>query len=144
MGHWVDFGVARGTAAKSWCQFVMGQPSMPLPVLPPLPLGPPHELQTHGRSSWCRPRARRAGVRPGTTLGEPHRSQPTWSNDLLAELSSYEEDALLRIANGDSGEHDVEEAAVSRLQLLALVEQRGVSLGLTLSGVRKVARLRRS
>ena len=63
---------------------------------------------------------------------------------MSAELSPHEEDTLLRIADGDSGEHDVEEAAVSRLQSLALVEQRGVSLGLTLSSVRKVARLRRS
>ena len=60
------------------------------------------------------------------------------------ELSPDEEDALLRIANGNGEEDDVEEAAVSRLQSLALVEQRGVSLGLTLSGVRQVARLRRS
>ena len=58
------------------------------------------------------------------------------------ELSPDEEDTLLRIADGNGEEHDVEEAAVSRLQSLALVEQRGVSLGLTLNGVRKVARLR--
>ena len=51
---------------------------------------------------------------------------------------------MLRIADGGSGEHDIEEAAVSRLQTLELVEQRGVSLGLTLRGVQKVARLRRS
>ena len=60
------------------------------------------------------------------------------------ELSPDEEDTLLRIADGKGEEHDVEEAAVSRLQSLALVEQRGVSLGLTLNGVRKVARLRQS
>lgn len=47
-------------------------------------------------------------------------------------------------ADGESSEHDVEEADVSRLQSLELVEQRGVSLGLTLRGVQKVARLRRS
>ena len=63
---------------------------------------------------------------------------------MTAELSSQEETTLLRIADGDSGEHDVEEADVSRLQSLELVEQRGVSLGLTLRGVQKVARLRRS
>jgi hypothetical protein len=57
-------------------------------------------------------------------------------------LSLQEETTLLRIADG-SDEHDVEEAAVSRLQALELVEQRGVSLGLTLRGVQKVARLRR-
>ena len=50
---------------------------------------------------------------------------------------------MLRIADG-SGEQDIEEAAVSRLQTLELVEQRGMSLGLTLRGVQKVARLRRS
>jgi len=60
------------------------------------------------------------------------------------ELSPDEEDTLLRIADGNGEEHDVEEAAVSRLQSLALVEQRGISLGLTLNGVRKVARLRQS
>jgi hypothetical protein len=63
---------------------------------------------------------------------------------LTAELSPQEETTLLRIADGDSGELDVEEADVSRLQTLELVEQRGVSLGLTLRGVQKVARLRRS
>jgi hypothetical protein len=60
------------------------------------------------------------------------------------ELTRDEEYALLRIANRDCEEDDVEEVAVSRLQSLALVEQRGASFGLTLSGVRKVARLRLS
>ena len=63
---------------------------------------------------------------------------------MSTELSPDEEDTLLRIADGNGEEHDVEEAAVSRLQSLALVEQRGISLGLTLNGVRKVARLRQS
>ena len=63
---------------------------------------------------------------------------------MTADLSPQEETTLLRIADGDSGEPDVEEADVSRLQSLELVEQRGVSLGLTLRGVQKVARLRRS
>jgi hypothetical protein len=58
------------------------------------------------------------------------------------ELTPHEENSLLRIADGDGAHDDVEEAAVSRLQSLALVEQRGVSLGLTLQGVRKVAQLR--
>jgi hypothetical protein len=61
-----------------------------------------------------------------------------------AQLSPEDEHTLLRIANGDGENHDVEETAVSRLQSLALVEQRGVSFGLTLRGVRHVARLRRS
>ena len=60
------------------------------------------------------------------------------------ELTPHEEHSLLRIADGNDAQHDVEEAAVSRLQRLALVEQRGVSLGLTLMGVRKVAQLKRS
>jgi hypothetical protein len=47
------------------------------------------------------------------------------------ELTPHEESSLLRIADGDDAQHDVAEAAVSRLQSLALVEQRGVSLGLT-------------
>jgi hypothetical protein len=49
-----------------------------------------------------------------------------------------------RVADGADALDDVEEAAVSRLQSLELVEQRGVSFGLTLIGVRKVAQLKRS
>jgi hypothetical protein len=60
------------------------------------------------------------------------------------ELTPHEENSLLRIADGADAQDDVEEAAVSRLQSLALVEQRGMSLGLTLIGVRKVAQLKRS
>ena len=60
------------------------------------------------------------------------------------ELTPNEENSLLRIADGDGVEHDVEEVAVSRVQSLALVEQRGMSLGLTLRGMRKVAQLRLS
>jgi hypothetical protein len=60
------------------------------------------------------------------------------------ELTPHEETSLLRIADGAESQHDVEEAAVSRLQSLALVEQRGVSFGLTLMGVRKVAQLKHS
>jgi hypothetical protein len=60
------------------------------------------------------------------------------------ELTPHEETSLLRIADGAERQHDVEEAAVSRLQSLALVEQRGVSFGLTLMGVRKVAQLKHS
>ena len=50
---------------------------------------------------------------------------------MSAELSPQEEDTLLRIADGDGDDHDVEEAVVSRLQSLALVEQRGLAMGLT-------------
>jgi len=60
------------------------------------------------------------------------------------ELTPHEETSLLRIADGADAQDDVEEAAVSRLQSLALVEQRGVSFGLTLMGVRKVAQLKHS
>ena len=60
------------------------------------------------------------------------------------ELTPHEENSLLRIADGADDYDDVEEAAVSRLQLLALVEQRGFSFGLTLMGVRKVAQLKHS
>jgi hypothetical protein len=60
------------------------------------------------------------------------------------ELTPHEENSLLRIADGADAKDDVEEAAVSRLQSLLLVEQRGMSFGLTLIGVRKVAQLKRS
>jgi hypothetical protein len=60
------------------------------------------------------------------------------------ELTPHEENSLLQIADGADAQHDVEEAAVSRLQSLSLVEQRGMSFGLTLIGVRKVAQLKRS
>jgi hypothetical protein len=60
------------------------------------------------------------------------------------ELTPHEENSLLRIAHGADAQDDVEEAAVSRLQSLSLVEQRGMSFGLTLIGVRKVAQLKRS
>ena len=75
-------------------------------------------------------------------LGDPLASL-TGAMKMSAELTPQEENALLRIADGNSSaDHDVEEADVSRLQSLELVEQRGVSLGLTLRGVQKVARLR--
>ena len=75
-------------------------------------------------------------------IGDPLASL-TGAMKMSAELTPQEENALLRIADGNSSaDHDVEEADVSRLQSLELVEQRGVSLGLTLRGVQKVARLR--
>jgi hypothetical protein len=60
------------------------------------------------------------------------------------ELTPHEENSLLRIADGADAQDDVEEAAVSRLQSLSLVEQRGMSFGRTLIGVQKVAQLKRS
>ena len=45
------------------------------------------------------------------------------------ELTPHEENSLLRIADGADAQDDVEEEAVSRLQSLSLVEQRGMSFG---------------
>lgn len=59
------------------------------------------------------------------------------------ELTPHEEHSLLRIADHADAHDHIEEADVSRLQSLALIEQRGLSLGLTLQGVRMVAQLRR-
>ena len=65
-------------------------------------------------------------------------------HSLLVELSPQEALTLIRIANVDVGADDIGEANVTRLQSLGLVEQRGVSFGLTLMGIQRVARLRRS
>jgi hypothetical protein len=65
-------------------------------------------------------------------------------HSLLVELSPQEALTLIRIANVDVGADDIGEANVTRLQSLGLVEQRGVSFGLTLMGIQTVARLRRS
>jgi hypothetical protein len=65
-------------------------------------------------------------------------------HSLLIELSPQEALTLIRIANVDVGADDIGEANVTRLQSLGLVEQRGVSFGLTLMGIQRVARLRRS
>ena len=62
----------------------------------------------------------------------------------VVELSPQEALTLIRIANVDVGADDIGEANVTRLQSLGLVEQRGVSFGLTLMGIQRVARLRRS
>ena len=61
------------------------------------------------------------------------------------ELSRQEAMMLIRIANeGDLGADIFDEGTVTRLQSLGLVEQRGISLGLTLRGMQSVVRLRRS
>jgi hypothetical protein len=61
------------------------------------------------------------------------------------ELSRQEAMTLIRIANeGDIGADNIDEGTVTRLQSLGLVEQRGISLGLTLRGMQSVVRLRRS
>jgi hypothetical protein len=79
-------------------------------------------------------------LRHGCTLSD----DLSLEKKMAAELTPHEENSYLRIADGDSDQHDVEEAAVSRLQSLAFVEQRGVAFGLTLMGVRKVAQLKHS
>ena len=65
-------------------------------------------------------------------------------HSLVVELSPQEALTLIRIANVDVGADDIGETNVTRLQSLGLVEQRGVSFGLTLMGIQRVARLRRS
>ena len=63
---------------------------------------------------------------------------------LFVQLSPEEAVALLQIASeGDAAADDISESNVTRLQSLGLVEQRGVSLGLTAMGMHSVARLRR-
>ena len=58
------------------------------------------------------------------------------------ELNREEAMTLIQIAN--EGSDNVNEGTVTRLQSLGLVEQRGISLGLTLRGLQSVVRLRRS
>ena len=61
------------------------------------------------------------------------------------ELNREEAITLIQIANmGDVDSDDVDEDTVTRLQSLGLLEQRGISLGLTLRGMQSVVRLRRS
>jgi hypothetical protein len=69
----------------------------------------------------------------------------TMEHSPSVELSCQDAMTLIRIANeGDVGADDMDEGAVTRLQSLGLVEQRGASLGLTLRGMQSVVRLRRS
>jgi hypothetical protein len=63
----------------------------------------------------------------------------------LVELSRQEAMTLIRIANeGGICADNSDEDTVTRLQSLGLVEQWGISLGLTLRGMQSVVRLRRS
>jgi hypothetical protein len=57
---------------------------------------------------------------------------------LLVELSAQERTTLLRIANGDdrSGTHD--RAHVTRLQLLALIDDKGPFIDVTALGKERV------
>jgi hypothetical protein len=60
------------------------------------------------------------------------------------ELSPQEAMALIQIANaGDVRAGTVSESDLSRLHLLGLVEQRGMSTGLTAMGIQTIARLKR-
>jgi hypothetical protein len=78
------------------------------------------------------------------SAGEYLRSPQEQKQMVADELTPHEKNSLLRIADGAEPRHEVEEAAVSRLESLSLVEQRGVSFGLTLMGVRTVAQLKRN
>ena len=52
--------------------------------------------------------------------------------------------ALIQIANaGGIRAGTVSESDVSRLHLLGLVEQRGIAMGLTATGIQTIARLKR-
>ena len=62
----------------------------------------------------------------------------------LIELSPQEAMALIQIANAGIRAGTVSESDVSRLHLLGLVEQRGMSMGLTAMGIRTIARLKHS
>jgi hypothetical protein len=63
---------------------------------------------------------------------------------LYVELSPQETVALLQIASAsDAAADDISESNATRLQSLGLVEQRGVSLGLTATGMPSVASLLR-
>ena len=59
---------------------------------------------------------------------------------LLIELSPQETMALIEIADG--GVDTVSEKELDRLHMLGLVEQRGMSIGLTANGIRTIARLK--
>jgi hypothetical protein len=61
----------------------------------------------------------------------------------LAELNPQEAMALIQIANaGGVRAATVSESDLSRLHLLGLVEQRGMAMGLTATGIQAIARLR--
>ena len=61
----------------------------------------------------------------------------------IVELSPQEAMALIQIANaGGMRAGAVSESDLSRLHLLGLVEQRGIAMGLTATGIQTIARLR--
>jgi hypothetical protein len=61
---------------------------------------------------------------------------------LLIELSPQETMALIEIADGGVWVDTVSEKELDRLHMLGLVEQRGMSIGLTAIGIRTIARLK--
>ena len=77
---------------------------------------------------------------PGATRTEPGRPEP--QPDPLVELSPQEKMALIQIANAGVRAGTVAESDLSRLHLLGLVEQRGISMGLTAMGIQAMARLK--
>jgi hypothetical protein len=71
-----------------------------------------------------------------------------WEGDAMlrgsmdVELSPEQVSALLRIADGDRDVDAIREDDLTRLQALTLIEQRGVSFGLTAIGFQTVAWIR--
>jgi hypothetical protein len=61
----------------------------------------------------------------------------------LVELNPQEAMALIQIAKAGIRAGTVSESDLSRLHLLGLVEQRGISMGLTALGIQTIARLKR-
>lgn len=61
----------------------------------------------------------------------------------VVELTPQETLALIQVANaGGVRAGTVSESDLSRLHLLGLVEQRGISTGLTATGIQTLARLK--
>ncbi|SEP24662.1 hypothetical protein SAMN02990966_04675 [Rhodospirillales bacterium URHD0017] len=60
----------------------------------------------------------------------------------LIELSPQETMALIGIADAGVWVDTVSEKELDRLHMLGLVEQRGISIGLTAIGIRTIARLK--
>jgi hypothetical protein len=79
-------------------------------------------------------------LRPETDRAEPGGKL---ERGPLAELNPQEAMALIQIANaGGVRAGTVSESDLSRLHLLGLVEQRGMAMGLTATGIQAIARLR--
>ena len=77
----------------------------------------------------------RAGLGRKTLEGELQRSP-------VVELTPQEVMALIQIANAGVRAGTVSESDLTRLHLLGLVEQRGISMGLTTIGIQMIARLK--